>query len=194
MNVTSDKFMSLPLWLYIVGWILFLGLFVSLINFTPASINNPVVAGMYLIDFCVHEVSHILTSAFPPIITAAAGSIGEVSFTILLFIAVFRSKSYFAVVFAGLWVMLGLMSFGAYVADAKAQAIPLISMSETAKHDWNYVLTQLGWLDWCTQIGNTIRTIGITVGVASLLFGVYLMYREAAINRTMRSTTKNATV
>lgn len=193
MNVTSSKFMPLPLWLYIIGWLLLLGVFVSLLNFTPASINNPVVAGMYLIDFGVHEVSHILTSALPPVVTAAAGSIGEVSFTILLFIAVLRSKSYFAVVFAGLWVMLGLMSFGAYVADAKAQAIPLISMSETAKHDWNFVLTQLGWLDWCTQIGNTIRIIGIIVGVASLVFGLYLIYKKIAINRAARGTNKKLT-
>lgn len=149
-----------------------------MIGFTPAAINNPVVAGMYLIDFGVHEVSHILASAFPPIITAAAGSLGEVSFTILLFIAVLRSKSYFAVVFAGLWVMLGFLSFGTYVADAQAQALPLISMSETAKHDWNFVLSQLGWLEYCTILGNIINGISIMIGVASLLFGLFLLYKK----------------
>ena len=123
----------------------------------------------------------------PAIITAASGSIGEVGFCILLVVAAWRGKSYFAVVFTGLWLMLGLMSAGAYIADAKAQLIPLISMGETAKHDWNFVLSQIGWLNACTQIGGAISLAGMVVGVLSLSFGLYLIYKKIRIRHKAKS-------
>ncbi len=140
---------------------------------------------MYLINFGVHEVSHIILFFLPAIYVAAAGSIGEVSFTALLLVATLRARSYFAAVFAGLWVMLGLISAGRYMADARAQSLPLIGPGETVQHDWHYVFAQLGWLDADTIIGGGVQAAGMIVGVLSLLFGAYLialkLYKSAAV-------------
>ena len=175
MNTSGSKFMPLPLWLYIIMWGFFAYIFVSLLSFKAEDPNNIVLTGMYFVDFGVHEASHIVMAWAPPVITAAAGSIGEVSFTVLLLIAAFRGKAYFAAVFTGLWVMLGFMSAGRYMADARTQALPLIGPGETVQHDWNFVFSQLGWLNADTIIGGTVAGIGILVGVASLLFGLYLI-------------------
>jgi hypothetical protein len=175
MNKSEPKFMPLPSWLYIIGWIFFVYLFISILNFSVEGPSNPLVAGMYFIDFGVHETSHIVVAFLPAIFVAAAGSIGEVSFTLLLLFATLKAKSYFASVFTGLWVMLGFVSAGRYMADARAQTLPLIGPGETVKHDWNFVFSQLGWLNSDVLIGDTIRTIGIIIGVASLLFGLYFI-------------------
>jgi hypothetical protein len=175
MNKPQPKFMPLPSWLYITGWIFFIYLFISILNFSVEGPNNPLVSGMYFIDFGVHEASHIAVAFLPAILVAAAGSIGEVSFTLLLLFATLKAKSYFASVFAGLWVMLGFVSVGRYMADARAQTLPLIGPGETVKHDWNFVFSELGWLNADVFIGGTVRTIGIVIGVASLLFGLYLI-------------------
>ena len=130
---------------------------------------------MYLIDFGVHEVSHLVVFFLPAIFVAAAGSIGEVSFTLLLLFATLKAKSYFAAVFTGLWVMLGFMSAGRYMADARAQNLPLIGPGETVQHDWHYVFSQLGWLNADTFIGGSMQAIGIIIGAGGLLFGLYLI-------------------
>lgn len=175
MDSSQQKFMPLPLWLYGIGWAFFVYLFVSILRFSSDNANNLLVSGLYFIDFGVHEVSHIVVSFLPPVLVAAAGSVGEVSFTLLVLFATLKAKSYFASVFASLWVMLGFMSAGRYMADARAQSLPLIGPGETVQHDWHYVFSQLGWLNADTFIGGTVQAIGIIIGIAGLLFGLYLI-------------------
>jgi hypothetical protein len=171
----STSFMKLPLWLYVTGWLFFIYLFVSLLGFNAENSSNLILSGMYLIDFGVHEASHLIVFFLPAIFVAAAGSIGEVSFTILLLYATIKAKSYFAACFAGLWVMLGFMSAGRYMADARAQTLPLIGPGENVQHDWHFVFSQLNILNYDTLIGGTVQWIGIVVGAASLVVGLYLI-------------------
>lgn len=175
MNIDKSKFMPLPTWLYVIMWIFFVYLFVQLLSFRAENANNIVLSGMYFINFGVHEASHIVLMWAPTIMVAAAGSIGEVSFTLLLLAATLKAKAYFATVFTGLWVMLGFMSAGRYMADARTQALPLIGPGETIQHDWNYVFTQLGWLSSDTVIGGIVMGIGILIGAVSILFGLGLI-------------------
>lgn len=184
MNEAKSKFMPLPIWLYAIGWVFFLYLFISILQFSPAQSPNIIVAGMYLIDFGVHEVSHMVVFFLPPIFVASAGSIGEVLFTLLLLFATLKAKSYFAAVFAGLWVMLGFMSAGIYMADARAQSLPLVGPSENVQHDWHFVFSQLGILSADTFIGGAMQIVGIIIGVASLLFGLYLIVRKLLLKNS----------
>jgi hypothetical protein len=160
------------IWLYLVGWAFFLYLFIGLLGFSAENSSNAILSGMYFIDFGVHEASHLIVFFLPPILVAAAGSLGEMTFTVLLLYAALKARSYFAAVFTGLWVMLGFMSAGRYMADARAQSLPLIGPGETVQHDWHYVFSQLGWLNADTIIGGTVQGIGIAIGIASLLFGL----------------------
>jgi hypothetical protein len=167
--------MSLPLWVYIVGWLFFVYLFIQILGFRAEESDNVLLSGLYFIELGVHEASHMVVFFLPPVMVAAAGSIGEMGFTYLLLVATLRAKAYFASVFVGLWVMLAMNSAGRYMADARTQLLPLIGPGETVQHDWHYVFGQLGWLNADTLIGGTVRGIGDVVGAAALLFGLYLI-------------------
>lgn len=180
MSVPTKKFMPLPLWLYCVGIAFFAYLFVEILKFSPASSGNLIVSGMYFINFGVHEASHLVVFFLPQVLVAAAGSLGEIMFALLLVIATLKERSYFASVFAGLWVMLSCISAGLYMADARAQQLPLMGPGEVVQHDWHYVFTQLGWLDADVAIGTSVRVLGITIGVLGLLFGAYLVGQKIA--------------
>lgn len=172
--------MRLPLWVYALGWVCFLYLFVQILTFKVEASDNLLLTGFSFIDFGVHEASHIVAAFLPAIFTAAAGSIGEVGFACLILFATLREQAYFAAVFASLWLMLALNSAGRYMADARSQLLPLIGPGETVKHDWNYVFGQLGWLPADTFIGNTVRSVGDLIGVVALAAGLYLIYRKIA--------------
>ncbi|MDB5160076.1 MAG: hypothetical protein JWO99_339 [Candidatus Saccharibacteria bacterium] len=172
--------MSLPLWVYIVGWLFFAYLFTQILSFGPFNANNILLSGMQFIDFGVHEASHLVFFFLPSVLVASAGSIGEIIFAGLILTATIKGKSYFATVFASLWVMLAFRSAGVYMADARTQAIPLIGPGETVKHDWNYVFGQLGLLHQDTIIGGTFITIGVAIGVVGLAFGLFLIVRKIA--------------
>lgn len=167
--------MSLPLWAYIIGWAVFVYLFVQILSFRAEAASNILLSGLYFIEFGVHEASHLIVAFLPQIFVAAAGSIGEIGFTVLILYATIKGKAYFAAVFAGLWIMLAMSNVGRYMADARSQLLPLIGPGETVQHDWNYIFGQLGWLNADTAIGGTLRGLGIAVGVAALGWGLYLI-------------------
>ncbi|MES2631059.1 MAG: hypothetical protein V4611_03815 [Patescibacteria group bacterium] len=171
----KTKFMPNPLRLYIVGWIFFVYLFTQILNFTAANSGNILLSGLYFVEFGVHEASHLAVFFLPAIFVAAAGSIGEIAFTFLILFATIKAKAYFAAVFASLWIMLAMRNVGLYIADARAQAIPLIGPGENVQHDWNYILGQLGWLEYDKLMGNIVIWVGVAIGVLGLQFGLYLI-------------------
>jgi hypothetical protein len=170
--------MSLPLWVYIIGWICFVYLFIQILSFHAEDSHNILLSGLYFIEFGVHEASHLIVAFLPSLWVAAAGSIGEIAFTVLILVATIKGRAYFAAVFAGLWMMLAMNNVGRYMADARSQLLPLIGPGETVQHDWHYVFGQLGWLNADTALGGTVRGIGIAIGVAALVWGVYLIVRK----------------
>lgn len=178
MKDTNKETLSLPIWLYIGLWIFFAYLFVQILFFTVENPPNLLLGIMYFIEFGVHEASHLFAVFLPHIMTAAAGSIGEVTFTILIVIAALKGKAYFAAIFASLWVMLAMNSAGRYMADARSQLMPLVGFSNQPTHDWHFVFSELGWLPADTIIGNTVRGIGDLVGVVALGFGLWLIIKK----------------
>ncbi len=175
MQNTNKQKLPLPLWLYILLWIFFAYLFVQILFFSAEDSQNPLLGGLYFIEFGVHEASHLFAAFLPHIMTAAAGSIGEITFTILVVIAALKGKAYFAAIFGALWVMLAMNSAGRYMADARLQQIPLVGFSNQPTHDWNFVFGELGWLQVDTLIGNSVRGLGDFIGVVALLFGLWLL-------------------
>lgn len=171
------------LWLYIPVWLCFAYLLVQILNFRAGAPQNIVISGMYFIEFGVHEVSHLLVGFLPSIFVAAAGSIGELTFPILIVTAALKARSYFAVIFGALWVTLAMNSVGRYMADARTQLIPLMGPSDQPIHDWFYVFNQLGWLQYDTIIGNIVRWIGDGIGIVALCGGVWLIVTIATTNR-----------
>lgn len=184
MRTSDRKFMPNPVWLYVIGWGLFLYIFIYILSFGSTDSNNTIVMGMYFINFGIHEVAHLALMFLPQILVAAAGSISEIIFALTLLYVALKEKSYFAATFTGLWVMFSFTSAGRYMSDARAQTLPLIGPGEVTNHDWYYVFSQLGWLNNDTLIGGGMRMIGIAIGVSSLVFGIYLivakLYRAKA--------------
>lgn len=178
-SVKQSTARSIPLtaW-HILLWLFFVYLYIQILGFHQNNITNPILAGMYFIQFGVHEASHVIFSFFPAFVAAAAGSLGEVAFTALVVIAGLRAKSYWAVVFGLLWLMMALISMGNYMADARAQLMPLVGMGFNPIHDWHYVFSELGWLSADTLIGTTVKIIGYIVGAVGLLVGLLRVVRN----------------
>lgn len=171
----QKKFMPLPLWTYVCLWLFFVYLHVCIVQFQVEQSSNLFIGGLYFVEFGVHEASHLAVAFLPSIFVAAAGSFGEIAFTLLIVFAAWKAKSYFAVIFGALWVALAMNSVGRYMADARAQQLPLIGPGETVQHDWNFVFTQLGWLNADTIIGTAVRGLGDVIGLAALGFGLWLL-------------------
>lgn len=173
---SASSLLPLPTWLYIAGWVFFVYLFWQILWFDVATNTNILVGGMYFVQFGIHEASHLAVMFLPSLLVALAGSVGEIAFTSLILFACIKYKSYFAAIFASLWLMLALRSVGRYMADARAQAMPLIGPGESVQHDWAYLFGQLGWLQADTIIGGITQGVGVLIGTAALLAGAAMIF------------------
>lgn len=171
-------YQQLTLWIYVPLWLFFVYLYVHILSFYQGSITNVFLAGLYFIQFGIHEAAHIVLMFMPPVFTAAAGSLSEIAFTGLITYAAVRAKAYFAMVFCMVWMMLAMTSAGNYMADSRAQQMPLIGPGENPQHDWHFVFSQLGWLDYDTIIGTTVKIGGDVIGLIGLLIGLYFIVRS----------------
>jgi hypothetical protein len=175
-NIKQQR-LPLLFWGRVMLWFFYVYLFVHIVQFEVEKNQNLFIAGLYLIEFGVHELSHIITAFLPPILTAAAGSVGEISLTMLVALAALKERSYFAFILALQWFGLAMNSVGRYIADARTQTLPLIGPSETATHDWHYILSQLGILQADVIIGTVVRGLGDIVALGGLLFGLWILVR-----------------
>ena len=163
------------LWWYVLLWVLYVYLFIVIIQFKVENNQNLLLAGLYFIQFGVHEASHILTMFFSPVITALAGSIGEIGFTLIIVLAALKERVYYTAIFGLLWFALAMNSVGRYIADARAQSLPLIGPGETVTHDWHFILGEWGLLAQDTAIGSTVQMIGNVIGFLALCWGLWLI-------------------
>lgn len=174
-QIKTTKNTSKSPWLYGLLWLFFVYLFVLILGFRHGEPLNPIIGGMYFVEFGVHEASHLIVMFLPQILVAAAGSFGEIIFPVLIVIAALKGRAYFAMVFGLLWLSLALRSVGQYMADARTQAIPLAGPGENITHDWNYIFSELGWLNADTAIGGAVQIFGAIIGALALAYGLMLV-------------------
>lgn len=179
MNEESNQHSSIPplFWGRLALWGFYVYLFTQIVQFEVEKNQNIFIAGLYLIEFGVHEMSHIITAFLPPVLTAMAGSVGEVTLTLLVVLAAVKERSYYAMIFGLLWYGLAMNSVGRYIADARTQALPLIGPGETVTHDWHFILSQWNMLEIDTVLGAFVRGTGDLVAFGGLVFGLWLLIR-----------------
>ncbi len=170
---------------YILLWLGAVYFYWEILNFQQSNITNPILAGLYFVQFGIHEISHILFAFTNDVLAAAVGSISEVVVTSLVVLAAWQYRSYWLMVFGLLWVMLAMMSMANYMIDAIDRAMPLLGMVPDPVHDWHFVFSELGWLSASRAIGTTVKVIGWLVGASGLALGAWritkVMKRESEV-------------
>ena len=93
----------------------------------------------------------------------------------LVFMGYFlRRRDRHAATVALWWVAQNLWHISVYVADARAQELPLVGGGE---HDWAYMLGELGWMARDTAIARAVHHTGVALLVVSTVAGVLFALR-----------------
>ncbi len=139
------------------------------------------------ITLALHELGHLLFSFFGDTLAIAGGSIAQVAFPIIAAALLYRQRDRFGAAVCGCWLSFSLASLATYVADARAQALPLVGFTEDPEHDWYHLLSRAGLLEQDLAIARAVRLLALLVLVASLAYGA----RECLL--LARSTRGHAT-
>ena len=123
----------------------------------------------------VHELGHLVFSPFGEWLGTAGGSLSQVAVPVAVAYGFLRQRDYYAIAVAGAWEGMSLCNLATYIADARAEELPLVSpFSGDPQHDWSYLLGSVGLLPQDHLIAGLVRLAAFVTLVASLGFGARL--------------------
>jgi hypothetical protein len=130
------------------------------------------------INLGIHELGHIVCSPLGMFMGVLGGSLVQCLAPLAGMVMMRRQSDYFGIAVCGAWLSTNLFGVGTYMADARAQQLPLVSpFSGHPLHDWNYLLGTLGCLGACEEMGLLTKILATAVMGASLGGGSWLVWR-----------------
>lgn len=140
------------------------------------------------INLGFHEMGH---AAFiwsgNRILSTAGGTIFEIGVPIVAGVYLLvKQRDPFGAAFCLFWAGTALVGAGLYAADARAQALPLVSPFgpvDVDRHDWTVMLMKYGRLSKDQAIGGAMQTAGMWSMFASLLLSAWVLKLMAAATK-----------
>ena len=130
-------------------------------------------SGFLILDYVnliIHEGGHFFFSRFGNTIMILGGTLGELLVPLLCAIYFFWQREATAFAFCSFWFFENFPYIGAYMADARTAALPLVGSGDS---DWEILFTQWGLLAQDQKIGRLIRTLGYLGMLATMAWLTY---------------------
>lgn len=118
------------------------------------------------INLVFHEAGHLILGVLGnEFLTYAGGTLFQLLFPFVCLFHFARQSSPAGIAFSVFWLGINFTEISFYAADAKLQALILISGmtgQEGGGHDWHYMFQHLGLLNQSVPIGQFIFFVGCT--------------------------------
>lgn len=125
-------------------------------------------------NLAFHEAGHPLVGIVSNRLAVYGGTIFQLAFPVAAAWD-FRRRGHAAGVAAcGVWLGENLLNVARYMADARAQALPLVGGGD---HDWTEIFSRWGLLAADTRVAGLTRFLAVAVMVASLVW----LYRRSRL-------------
>lgn len=139
---------------------------------------------MHLVHLPFHEAGHILFMPFGSFLMSLGGSLTQVLVPLAcLGTFLVKTRDTFGAAVALWWTGQSLMDVAPYVADARALQIVLLggrTGAEVEGHDWEAILSALGWLRYDILLGRLANLLGMILMIAALAWGASVVARQHA--------------
>lgn len=165
------------------GRVLVFGVFVVWgIRFLSYPVASAELAGsfLHLVDLVFHEAGHVILMPLGwPFLTSLGGSIGQVAVPLLCAgTLLWKARDPFGASIGLWWTGQSLMDLAPYIGDARALQLPLLggaTGAEVEGHDWEAILTALGWLEHDRTLATLAHLAGALLIVVSLAWAGYVL-------------------
>ncbi|MBI2817845.1 MAG: hypothetical protein HYX72_12995 [Acidobacteria bacterium] len=159
----------------LTGWLVFYALFLVY----AATHSN----GFLFIDnvnLIVHESGHLLFGWFGRTLGLWGGTLMEllVPFALACYFVLCRQPA--ASAFASFFFFENFLYISVYMADARAQALPLVAVGdpEQGGHDWFNIFSSLGLLQHDTAIAHVVKILG-WIGMIATVAWLFLRWNAS---------------
>ncbi|MGE0644514.1 MAG: zinc ribbon domain-containing protein [Nitrospira sp.] len=146
---------------------------------TPLETNYIGESFLHLINLPFHEAGHVIFIPFGRFMAILGGTLGQILMPMIcLGTFLIKTRDPFGASVALWWTAESLMDIAPYINDARALDLMLIggvTGKETDGHDWNNILTMLGWLEFDHRLAHLTYNFGIALMLISLTWGGWLL-------------------
>jgi hypothetical protein len=137
---------------------------------------------MHLVHLPFHEAGHILFMPFGSFLMSLGGSLTQVLVPLVcLGTFLVKTRDTFGAAVALWWAGQSVMDVAPYIADARALRIVLLggrTGAEVEGHDWEAILSALGWLRYDVLLGRLANLLGIVLMIVALAWGASVVARQ----------------
>jgi hypothetical protein len=159
-----------------VGFLLW-GLYFLQMPIASAYFNH---SFMHLVNTPFHEAGHMILMPLGwSFLTSLGGSLGQIAFPLIVAGALLvKNRDPFGAAIGLWWVGESFMDLSPYIADARALQLMLIgggTGQEIEGHDWEAILTYLGWLKYDLALARLAHVVGWLLMVTALAWGGYTL-------------------
>jgi len=141
----------------LAAWLVFFGLFLY-----QAARGSGFLLLMDTVLVPIHEGGHLLFQYFGTTIGVAGGTFLQlfVPFALAAYFAYYREPQ--GVAFCSFFFFEQFLPVATYMADARAMQLPLLTVGDSGYviHDWHYLFSKLGVLQYDTVIAGWVRFAG----------------------------------
>ena len=117
------------------------------------------------VDLPIHETGHLVFAPFGEFFQFLGGTLFQLIMPSAFVVYFARRRDRHAASVALWWVAQNFWNISVYIADARAENLPLVGGGE---HDWAFLLTRLGWLKFDHVIARDAWFLGVLVYVVAI--------------------------
>lgn len=120
------------------------------------------------VDLVIHEAGHLFFKFFGNYIYTLGGTLMQIILPSIIFFYFFKNPYRTGMQFSLLWLGQNFINISVYAADAQAQRLPLLGGNKVY-HDWHYLLSKIGLLQYDAEVGYFFFAIAIIIFVITLI-------------------------
>jgi hypothetical protein len=136
-----------------------------------------------LVFIPIHEGGHLLFRWFGEWISVAGGTFLQLFTPLALAFYFALNRQVTGTAFCAFFAFEQLLPISRYMADARAQALPLLTVGDTdyVIHDWNYLFGSLGVLNHDIAIAAAVRALG-WLGMCATIVWLIIRARSSSLS------------
>lgn len=118
----------------------------------------------------IHETGHLLFAPFGEFMGFLGGTLLQLLLPLAFCVHFLRRGDRYAAYVVLGWVAQNLWNVARYVADARAQELPLVGGGD---HDWAYLLGRLDLLPHDRTIAGVVRVLGVMLFACAMILALH---------------------
>jgi hypothetical protein len=121
-------------------------------------------------NLAFHEAGHLIYGLLGGTAGLYGGTLGQLTFPLIAAVIFFRRRQTASLAVAGIWLCENWLNIARYMADARAQALPLVGGGE---HDWTTILLRWNALQADVRLATLVRFAAVAGLAACVALAVW---------------------